>query len=411
MQVWARYLILVFGITITLHFILQYNGQAASFTIITSHLNFKGQQLADFLKGEEESTKEQEWEEELTTLAALPPATPTPTVDVWLNQTTVASVTPAVQRRANATFVILARNSDLEDAIGSVREIEDRFNRGRNYPYVFLNEEPFTEEFKLRISVLSKSLMEFGVIPHDDWYQPKWIDERKARAYRQKLVNQRIPYAASVSYRNMCRFNSGFFFRHELLQKYRWYWRIEPNVHFHCNIEDDPFLFMEDNDKSYGFTITLYEFPQTITTLWNHVRDFMVKYPEYISDDHAMAYLSNDNGRSYNMCHFWSNFEIADLDFWRGEAYSAFFQYLDTQGGFYYERWGDAPVHSIAAALFLRKDQIHFFEDIGYEHSPHTHCPKNPEVWARKQCSCNPSRNSDYHKDSCLKNWEAILDR
>jgi hypothetical protein len=33
----------------------------------------------------------------------------------------------------------------------------------------------------------------------------------------------------------------------------------------------------------------------------------------------------------------WSNFEIADLDFWRGEAYSKFFEYLDEQGGFYYE--------------------------------------------------------------------------
>jgi hypothetical protein len=33
----------------------------------------------------------------------------------------------------------------------------------------------------------------------------------------------------------------------------------------------------------------------------------------------------------------WSNFEIADMDFWRGEAYSAFFEYLDSQGGFYYE--------------------------------------------------------------------------
>lgn len=29
------------------------------------------------------------------------------------------------------------------------------------------------------------------------------------------------------------------------------------------------------------------------------------------------------------------------------------------------QRWGDAPVHSIGAALFARKDQIHFFNDIG----------------------------------------------
>ena len=33
----------------------------------------------------------------------------------------------------------------------------------------------------------------------------------------------------------------------------------------------------------------------------------------------------------------WSNFEIADLDFWRGEAYQKFFEFLDSKGGFYYE--------------------------------------------------------------------------
>jgi hypothetical protein len=33
----------------------------------------------------------------------------------------------------------------------------------------------------------------------------------------------------------------------------------------------------------------------------------------------------------------WSNFEIADMDFWRGPAYTAFFEHLDFTGGFYYE--------------------------------------------------------------------------
>ncbi|KAG6818103.1 hypothetical protein H0H87_000007 [Tephrocybe sp. NHM501043] len=33
----------------------------------------------------------------------------------------------------------------------------------------------------------------------------------------------------------------------------------------------------------------------------------------------------------------WSNFEIADLDLWRSEAYSKFFDFLDEKGGFYYE--------------------------------------------------------------------------
>ena len=52
------------------------------------------------------------------------------------------------QRRANASFVILARNSDIDGTVRSIRDIEDRFNRRYNYPYVLLNEVPFTEDFK-----------------------------------------------------------------------------------------------------------------------------------------------------------------------------------------------------------------------------------------------------------------------
>ncbi len=43
-----------------------------------------------------------------------------------------------------------------------------------------------------------------------------------------------------------------FFYRHPLLQQYKWYWRVEPDVHFHCDIDFDPFLFMEDHNKTYG---------------------------------------------------------------------------------------------------------------------------------------------------------------
>jgi alpha 1,2-mannosyltransferase len=113
--------------------------------------------------------------------------------------------------------------------------------------------------------------------------------------------------------------------------------------------------------------------------------------------------LSNDL-----MCSLdWSNFEIADMDFWRSPIYAEYFDYLDSMGGFYYEvsrlretivlfslfpsclqRWGDAPVHSIAASLFLPKDRIHFFEDIGYTHGSLTHCPQDQRMWSEGRCDC-----------------------
>ena len=116
------------------------------------------------------------------------------------------------ERRANATILMLARNSDTDSAIRSVRELEDRFNHKFNYPWVFLNEEPFSDDFKTRISNVVSGPVEFGLIPHDHWFQPEWIDEAKATAGREKMQADNIIYGGSLSYRNMCRFNSGVSF-------------------------------------------------------------------------------------------------------------------------------------------------------------------------------------------------------
>ena len=42
-------------------------------------------------------------------------------------------------------------------------------------------------------------------------------------------------------------------------------------------------------------------------------------------------------GSNRSRASVWSNFEIGDLDFWRGEAYTKFVEFLDEKGGFYYE--------------------------------------------------------------------------
>jgi alpha 1,2-mannosyltransferase len=60
---------------------------------------------------------------------------------------------PSHSRRANATLVMLARNSDLDGVISSVEQLESKFNHKFNYPWVFLNDEPFSFEFK-RYTVL-----------------------------------------------------------------------------------------------------------------------------------------------------------------------------------------------------------------------------------------------------------------
>lgn len=97
----------------------------------------------------------------------------------------------------------------------------------------------------------------------------------------------------------------------------------------------------------------------------------------------------------------WSNFEVGNLDWLRSQAYLDFFDILDKDGGFFYERWGDAPVHSIAAGLLLKKEEIHFFDDIGYWHVPFTHCPTSEQKRLENKCHCNPKDNFDWKGYSC----------
>jgi len=303
--------------------------------------------------------------------------------------------------RMNATFVTLARNSDVWDIAKSIRQVEDRFNRKFNYDWVFLNDDDFDDQFKKVTTALVSGKTKYGKIPKEHWSFPEWIDQQKAADVREQMKEKKIIYGDSISYRHMCRYESGFFFRHPLMLDYEWYWRVEPSVELYCDINYDTFKFMADNKKKYSFTLSLYEYIETIPTLWDAAKNFTKHFPQHIAKDNGMKFLSDDGGETYNKCHFWSNFEIGNLNWLRSDAYIDFFTSLDHAGGFFYERWGDAPVHSIAAGLMLQKDEIHFFNDIAYYHVPFTHCPTGEQYRLDHKCHCDPKNNFDWNGYSC----------
>ena len=303
--------------------------------------------------------------------------------------------------RMNATFVTLARNSDVWEISRSIRQVEDRFNRNYHYDWVFLNDKEFDDTFKRITTALTSGRARYGKIGSHHWGYPEWIDQDKAKAVREDMKQRGIIYGDSESYRHMCRYESGLFFQHPLMLEYEWYWRVEPSVELYCDVAYDPFAYMAEHKKKYSFTISLYEYAETIPTLWDTAKQFMKKHPEHIAPDNSMEFLSNDGGKTYNNCHFWSNFEIGNLNWLRGKAYTDYFNHLDKSGGFFYERWGDAPVHSIAAGLFLNKSEIHFFNDIAYYHVPFTHCPTGEQLRVDLKCHCDPGENFDWNGYSC----------
>ncbi|KAJ2908644.1 hypothetical protein GGI21_002678 [Coemansia aciculifera] len=323
------------------------------------------------------------------------------------------SYRPGDPKPVKACFVILARNQDWRSLRESMRHMEDRFNHRFNYPYVFLNDKPFSEEFKNMTQSMTLADVHYGQIPAEQWSYPEFIDQNKARESREKMHRDGVMYGDNESYRHMCRFESGMFFKHELLQQFDFYWRLEPGIQYLCDISYDPFLYMKQRNIKYGWTIGIYELMNTVPTLWDSVKKFMAQHAELIPEHNSLWWVSRDNGTTYNGCHFWSNFEIADLSFYRGEQYQKFFEFLDREGGFFYERWGDAPVHSIAAALFLQKEEVHWFDDIGYLHPGWQHCPTG-DVWKHNRCTCNPDDTDKTITRAgwgkCSREWSLLPD-
>ncbi|OQO13882.1 hypothetical protein B0A48_00757 [Cryoendolithus antarcticus] len=314
--------------------------------------------------------------------------------------------------RINATLLSLVRNEEMKDLVQSMQDLERTWNHKFNYPWTFINDVPFTEEFKTEIQKHTKAECRFHTIPEEHWAVPSWINEELFVESANILKEQGVQYAHMKSYHQMCRWNSGLFYKHPALLDMQYYWRVEPKVHFFCDVDYDVFRYMRDHNKTYGFTVNLYDSPESLPTLWPETMKFLADNNHLLADNNAMKWLTDKERRpehahktkGYSTCHFWSNFEIANLDFWRSPAYQAYFDHLDRAGGFFYERWGDAPVHSIALGLFEDARKIHWFKDIGYQHIPFFNCPNSP-----KCRGCVKGRFTDgeawLNKEDCRPNW------
>lgn len=117
----------------------------------------------------------------------------------------------------------------------------------------------------------------------------------------------------------------------------------------------DPFLEMVEYGKRYGYVMALWEIVETVPSLFRKIADYekenrLRTKPVWTAliDSSYLPWpfrplLSNfrngdADGNLWNICHFWSNFEIADVDLFRSTEYRQLFEYLDADGGFYYER-------------------------------------------------------------------------
>ncbi|KZT55283.1 glycosyltransferase family 15 protein [Calocera cornea HHB12733] len=311
--------------------------------------------------------------------------------------------------RENGAILLLVREADLPELLPTLRNFEHRFNSRFRYPYVLLStpdEPPFSTHFRAEIAeaVHPGATLEFGEVPAEHWSIPEWMDEEEVKKGFERQQRAGVQYGGREGYHHMCRFYSGLFARHELLQKYEWYWRLEPSVRFYCSVTYDPFRFLAQRNQTYGFVITLIDDLNTIPNLFPAVERYVKESGVVPTDMWDFFTRAKNGGSGYSAssspfsppipftdgyadiwhnadrCHFWTNFEIGHLPFFRSQPYQDLFNALDHAGGFYTERWGDAPIRTIALALLEGADKVHYFEDFAYRHDWFMHCPERKEM-------------------------------
>lgn len=266
---------------------------------------------------------------------------------------------PKEKSRSAIYFLVkMERSSMMAEAL---RSIYSKFNKKFNYPIILFHEQKLSEQLKLDFRRdcpkcnLFFQMINFSV-PSQYKKNLLLIDKLLARDAGKGRICSR---ADDVNYRTMCRFQSHLVYLEPILDGLEYTWRLDDDSRLLSPINYDIFLFMEERKFVYGWTVVTQDEVLCVKNLWEVVKlyveikllnrtTFFYKWP------YPLIYMNN--------------FEISSVRFFKSGNYTKYISYLDELGGIYRYRWGDAPIKTLALSLFVPLNQVHYFEDIQYNH-------------------------------------------
>ncbi|KAF9948403.1 alpha 1,2-mannosyltransferase 2.4.1, partial [Mortierella alpina] len=315
--------------------------------------------------------------------------------------------TPSSVKRANGVLVILTREEDVQATRETVRQIEDRFNRHRRYPWIVLSPLPLTEGSMARIKRLSNGAggITFGTIPREQWRLPKWIEASKVLQGDHEKMKLGLDKTA-LETRHRWRYMSGFLARHPLLDGYEFFWRVEPGMEVFCDLADDPMLAMEKNGHLFAWSLSETVRDAGVPGAWSLIKRFKETYSDMIPKSNDEAFLKREDDDAYTGCTYGVQNSIARIDFLRSPEYLAYFTFVDRHGPIYYEKWTDATVMTIGLSLLAsRNDTVHL-EQNGWSYGGQSYCPRPLEL--NRQCHCDPTPSASALHMSCTDFWAGV---
>ncbi|KAF8947354.1 hypothetical protein BGZ47_009427 [Haplosporangium gracile] len=250
--------------------------------------------------------------------------------------------------KANGVLVmVITSDEEALEAWETIRHIEDRYNRGRYYPWVILSPQPLsdrTQTLLQRIPFASRlrtnnidneeeeeeedrgtaAAIMFEFISRKQWKFPRWVEALKGRSEDFSRLKLGLN-ATLVAVRRRKRYMSGFLDLHDLLNGYEIFWRINPGLVVFCDLEDGPMLAMKHSGQKFG---------------------------EFVS---ACSYTVQNS--------------IGSIESFRSPGYTDYFNVIDKEGPIYYECWEDDTVITIGLSLLLPRNDIRFLKELGWGYS------------------------------------------
>jgi len=165
----------------------------------------------------------------------------------------------------------------------------------------------------------------------------------------------------SLGYRHMCRFFAGEIFKQSRLMQYRYIWRLDTDSFILDEIPYNVFDRMNNEKAIYGYINIQHDHPGVVCNLWELSE-------QYFKNIHKDDIFKSQNLQFHKNRVFYTNFEIFDMDWFRGEDYQNFYNFIDNSGGIYMYRWGDASIRYIGLNSLLSSSNLYFFNDIKYFH-------------------------------------------
>ena len=206
------------------------------------------------------------------------------------------------------------------------------------------------------------------------------------------LAFERIDFASNSSqpgpvrhgfprkYLDMCRFFTLMLPTHPILTLFAFYWRLDTHSFiFSSTSLADPFEIMQKQQIQYAFVMTNEEANHYATDLWSTFHQFLQRH--CLKPSRAVRQTQTDWFGRYSLAIIFTNFAIANVSLWRDHPLvQAWLRTVDRSGGIYRHRWGDAPIHTLALAQFVGRDQIVRLRYFGYFHRREYVCARRTDA-------------------------------